>query len=122
VSETLAGLRLAHPDRRIWAVFEPRSASACRRVFQSEFARAFGDASEVIVAAVYRSALPEDDRLSGEQLVADIRSTGGRARHIPDVDAIVATIARERRAGDLVVIMSNGGFGGIHDKLLSALR
>lgn len=122
VAETLAGLRLAHPDRRIWAVFEPRSASSCRRVFQREFARAFRDASEVIVAAVYRSTLPESERLSAEQLVADIRSAGGRARYIPDVDTIVATMARERREGDLVVIMSNGAFGGIHDKLLQALR
>ncbi len=122
VTETLASVRRAHPDRRVWAVFEPRSASSCRRVFQREFARAFDHADEVVVAAVYRSSLPEAERLSPEALVADIRAAGGRARYLPDVDAIVGTIVEERRDGDLVVIMSNGGFGGIHEKLLNQLK
>jgi len=121
VAETLAALRAAHPDRRIWAVFEPRSASSCRRVFQREFARAFGPADETIIAAVFRSTLPEDQRLSAEQLVADLEAEGRHARYVPDVDDIVRAIVAERQDGDLVVIMSNGGFGGIHQKLLRAL-
>jgi UDP-N-acetylmuramate: L-alanyl-gamma-D-glutamyl-meso-diaminopimelate ligase len=121
ISETLAGLRSAFPGRRIWAVFEPRSATSCRRVFQQDFARAFEGADEVVVAAVFRSSLPESERLSAEELVTDLRSGGKRARHIPSVDDIVATIAKERRTGDLVVIMSNGGFGGIHQKLIDAI-
>ncbi len=121
VAETLSALRAANPDRRIWAVFEPRSASSCRRVFQGAFARAFGAADETIIAAVFRSNLPEDQRLSAEQLVSDLQSAGRRARYIPDVETIVSCIAAEHRAGDLVVIMSNGGFGGIHRKLLHAL-
>ena len=122
VHETLSALRTGYPGRRLWAVFEPRSASSCRRVFQDAFARAFGAADEVILAAVFRSALPEAERLDVERLVADLRSDGRRARFIPDVDGIIRAIADESRAGDIVVLMSNGAFGGIHGRLLQALR
>jgi UDP-N-acetylmuramate: L-alanyl-gamma-D-glutamyl-meso-diaminopimelate ligase len=122
VHETLSALRTGYPGRRLWAVFEPRSASSCRRVFQDDFARAFGAADEVVLAAVFRSTLPEDERLSAEQLVLDLTRQGRHARHIPEIDDIVSTIARERRDGDVVVLMLNGGFGGIHGKLLQALR
>lgn len=121
VAETLAGLRQAQPNRRIWAIFEPRSASSCRRVFQDDFGRAFSGADEVVVASVFRSTLPEAERLSEDQLVADVQRAGVHARHLPGVDAIVDAMAAEARDGDLVVIMSNGGFGGIHGKLLRAL-
>ncbi len=76
----------------------------------------------MIIAAVFRSNLPDDQRLSAEQLAADVESAGTRARHIPDVDRIVATLVAERKDGDHVVLMSNGGFGGIHGRLLDALR
>ena len=121
VRETLAALRLGYPGRRLWAVFEPRSASACRRVFQEAFADAFVGADEVIVAAVFRASLPEAERLSPEQLVEAIQARGQRARHVAAVDDIVGAIAAEARAGDVVAVMSNGGFGGIHGKLLQAL-
>jgi UDP-N-acetylmuramate: L-alanyl-gamma-D-glutamyl-meso-diaminopimelate ligase len=121
VHETLAALRSGYPGRRIWAVFEPRSASSCRRVFQDDFARAFAGADQVVVAQVFRSSLPEDQRLSAEQLVSDLQARGQRARYVPEVDDIVRTIVDEHREGDLVVIMSNGGFGGIHSRLLTAL-
>jgi UDP-N-acetylmuramate: L-alanyl-gamma-D-glutamyl-meso-diaminopimelate ligase len=121
VHETLSALRSGYPDRRIWAVFEPRSASSCRRVFQDDFARAFGAADEVIVAAVFRSSLPDSERLSAEQLVQDLRARKQRARYIAQVDDIVQTVVNEHRGGDIVVLMSNGGFGGIHRKLLKAL-
>jgi len=122
VHETLSALRNGYPERRIWAVFEPRSASSCRRVFQDDFARAFGGADEVIVAAVFRSALPEAERLDAGRLVDDLRAQGRSARHLPDNDEIIGTILREHRQGDVVVLMSNGGFGGIHGKLLQALE
>jgi UDP-N-acetylmuramate: L-alanyl-gamma-D-glutamyl-meso-diaminopimelate ligase len=122
VHETLSALRTGYPGRRVWAVFEPRSASSCRRVFQADFARAFSAADEVVLAAVFRSSLPESERLSAEQLVEDLSREGRHARHIPEIDDIVSTIVRERRDGDVVVLMSNGGFGGIHGKLLQALR
>jgi UDP-N-acetylmuramate: L-alanyl-gamma-D-glutamyl-meso-diaminopimelate ligase len=121
VRETLAALRTGYPSRRIWAVFEPRSASSCRRVFQDDFAKSFGVADEVVVAGVFRSSLPDSERLSAEELVADLRKVGQRARHISDIDGIVGVIVGEHRAGDVVVLMSNGGFGGIHQKLLQAL-
>jgi UDP-N-acetylmuramate: L-alanyl-gamma-D-glutamyl-meso-diaminopimelate ligase len=121
IAETLAGLRAANPHKRIWAIFEPRSASSSRRVFQQDFARAFGPADEVIIAPVFRTSLPESDRLSAQELVSDLKGAGQRARAAASIDDIVTTIVKERKAGDLVVFMSNGGFGGIHQKTLQAL-
>ena len=121
VAETLAGLRAANPGARIWAVFEPRSASSCRRIFQDDFARAFGPANEVLIAPVFRSTLPAGERLSVPLLVRDLTNAGQSAREPASLDEIIATIVGEHRPGDLVVLMSNGGFGGIHQKLLRAL-
>jgi UDP-N-acetylmuramate: L-alanyl-gamma-D-glutamyl-meso-diaminopimelate ligase len=121
VAETLAGVRASHPDARIWAVFEPRSASACRRVFQEDFARAFSPADEVLIAPLFRSRLPESERLSLPTLLCDLRDAGQSARAPDSIDDIISTIVTEHRPGDFVVIMSNGGFGGIHQKLLRAL-
>jgi UDP-N-acetylmuramate: L-alanyl-gamma-D-glutamyl-meso-diaminopimelate ligase len=122
IAETLAGVRRARPGSRIWAIFEPRSATSCRRVFQQAFAGAFDAADEIILAAVFRSTLPPEQRLDAEALVADVNARGRRARHVPTVPDIVDLVASEAREGDLVVIMSNGGFDGIHDKLLARLR
>jgi UDP-N-acetylmuramate: L-alanyl-gamma-D-glutamyl-meso-diaminopimelate ligase len=121
IAETLAGVRSAHPTRSIWAIFEPRSATSCRRVFQSEFARAFSAADHVILPAVFRANLPEDQRLSAEQLVADLKAADVDARFIPQTEEIVRTVQREAREGDLVIVMSNGGFDNIHQRLLTAL-
>ena len=121
VRETLEGVRGSNPARRIWALFEPRSATACRRVFQDAFAGAFGQADEVIIGRVYRSSLPEAERLSETELVAGIDAAGVRARHLADVGDIVQTVVDEARTGDLVVVMSNGPFDGIHGRLLEAL-
>jgi UDP-N-acetylmuramate: L-alanyl-gamma-D-glutamyl-meso-diaminopimelate ligase len=120
VAETIAGVRASNPGARIWAVFEPRSASSCRRVFQDDFARAFAGADEILIAPVFRSTLAESERLSTPQLVRDLNDNGQRAREA-SIDDIIEAIAREHRSGDLVLLMSNGGFGGIHQKLLQAL-
>ncbi len=122
VEETLKALRRSVGDRRIWAIFEPRSASSCRRVFQDDFARAFAGADEVVLASIFRSRLPPEERLSEAQLVADLHTRGVAARHLPTVAAIVETVAAEARHGDVIVVMSNGGFGGIHGQLLGALQ
>jgi UDP-N-acetylmuramate: L-alanyl-gamma-D-glutamyl-meso-diaminopimelate ligase len=122
IAETLAALRAARPASRIRAVFEPRSASSCRKVFQQAFADAFRAADDAIIAAVFRSTLPEAERLSAEQLVSDLQAAGTPARHVPAIDDIVDMLVRERRDGDQVVLMSNGGFGGIHGKLMAALE
>jgi UDP-N-acetylmuramate: L-alanyl-gamma-D-glutamyl-meso-diaminopimelate ligase len=124
ILETLRAVRWSYPDRRLWAVFEPRSATACRRIFQQDFARAFADseADEVLLAPVFRATLPDDERLSVEDLVRDLGRAGRRARTPGSVEDIVRTIVAEAKPGDLVVIMSNGGFEDIHDRLLAALR
>ena len=122
IAETLAGVRSAYPDRRIWAIFEPRSATSCRRVFQDEFARAFDAADRVVLPAVFRSNLPEEQRLSVGQLIEALHAAGKDARYIPKVDDIVASVAKDARPGDLVVVMSNGGFENIHQKLIDALE
>ncbi len=124
ILETLRGVRARYPDRRLWAVFEPRSATACRRVFQEDFVRAFVEsgADEIVLADVFRTTLPDDERLSVEQVVADVVRAGRHARVGGRADDIVRLIEAEAREGDVVVIMSNGGFDGIHEKLLAALR
>jgi UDP-N-acetylmuramate: L-alanyl-gamma-D-glutamyl-meso-diaminopimelate ligase len=124
VAETLAAVRAAYPGRRVWAVFEPRSASSCRKVFQRDFARAFSRdaADETLIATVFRSTLPEPERLSVEELVDEICQAGRRARHVGGADSIIDTIVAERKPGDVVVIMSNGGFDNIHRRLLARLR
>jgi UDP-N-acetylmuramate: L-alanyl-gamma-D-glutamyl-meso-diaminopimelate ligase len=122
IAETLAGVRSAYPDRRVWAIFEPRSATSCRKVFQSEFARAFDAADRVLLPPIFRSTLPDDQRLSVEQLIADLKASGKDARHLQGVQEIVDTVGREARDGDLVVVMSNGGFDNIHQRLLDGLE
>ena len=122
IGETLEGVRSAYPDRRIWAIFEPRSATSCRRIFQADFARALAKADRIILPAVFRSTLPEPERLSADILVQDLRAAGKDARYIPDTAEIVRTVAKDAGNGDLVIVMSNGGFDNIHQKLLSALE
>jgi len=119
--------------RLIQSVRESRAATAvvvsfveqpANRGEAADFERFWRDhgADEVVIAAVFRSSLPESERLSPERLVADLRTRGQRARYIPGVDDIVRTIVAEHAPGDIVVLMSNGGFGGIHHKLLDALE
>jgi UDP-N-acetylmuramate: L-alanyl-gamma-D-glutamyl-meso-diaminopimelate ligase len=124
ILETLRAVRASFPGRRVWAVFEPRSATSSRRVFQDDFERAFIDSApdEVIIAAVFRASLPDAERLQVDRLVHGIERAGVRAREIAGVPEIVRTIADESRPGDVVVIMSNGGFDNIHNRLLDALR
>jgi UDP-N-acetylmuramate: L-alanyl-gamma-D-glutamyl-meso-diaminopimelate ligase len=122
IAETLDGVRSAFPGRKVWAIFEPRSATSCRRVFQDDFARALSRADIVILPPVFRSSLPEDQRLSAEQVIADLQREGVDARYIPTTDGIVQAVATDAAKGDIVVVMSNGGFDNIHQKLLSGLE
>ena len=122
IRETLSGIRAAGFTGKIWALFEPRSATACRRIFQEDFAKALQLADEVIVTAVHRSTIPADERLSEQQLVDDLATAGVSAQFLPTIDAVVAAVAESAKPGDRVIAMSNGGFGGIHDKLLAALE
>jgi UDP-N-acetylmuramate: L-alanyl-gamma-D-glutamyl-meso-diaminopimelate ligase len=127
VRETLRALRESEQDAlaaggRLFAVFEPRSYTSRTRVFQAEFARAFEGADRVVVSAAHLPGkVPEADRLSEADLVQSIRAAGRDARFIPGVEAIVAALCQECRPGDVVAALSNGGFGGIHERLLRAL-
>jgi UDP-N-acetylmuramate: L-alanyl-gamma-D-glutamyl-meso-diaminopimelate ligase len=123
VRGTIAALAERYAGHRLWAVFEPRTNTSRRSVFQREYAEAFDMADETIIAAVdHPERAPAGERFSVEQLVEDLLGRGLSARHIPDVPDIVEIVAREARDGDVVLIMSNGAFGGIHERLLEALR
>jgi UDP-N-acetylmuramate: L-alanyl-gamma-D-glutamyl-meso-diaminopimelate ligase len=105
------------------AVFEPRSYTSRTRIFQEEFAAAFQCADLTVVAAAHLPGkVPEPQRLSEVDLARSIRERGSDARFVPEVDGIVAHLSRELRSGDRVVVLSNGSFGGIHEKLLTALE
>jgi UDP-N-acetylmuramate: L-alanyl-gamma-D-glutamyl-meso-diaminopimelate ligase len=124
VRETLRALRARYQDRRLIAVFEPRSWSSRLAVFQDDYANAFHAADYVVIAAVFDSQkVTEKGRaLDTRALIDAISQQGKPALALPDVDKIVAHIIPELRSGDVVAIMSNGGFGGIHEKILNALR
>jgi UDP-N-acetylmuramate: L-alanyl-gamma-D-glutamyl-meso-diaminopimelate ligase len=123
IAGTLKALRARYPGSRLWAILEPRSNTLRRRVLQSDLARSLAQADEIIVAAVFRSeSLPENERLELPALAAEIKQNGRPARLLADADSIVNTIAPELRSGDVVAILSNGGFGGIYEKLPARLR
>jgi UDP-N-acetylmuramate: L-alanyl-gamma-D-glutamyl-meso-diaminopimelate ligase len=124
VRETLRALRARYLDRRLIAVFEPRSWSSRLAVFQHDYANAFAAADYVVIAAVFDSQkVTEKGRaLNTAELIDAISRQGKPAFALPDADQIVAHILPELRSGDVVAIMSNGGFGGIHEKILAALH
>ena len=122
VRGTIAALAEQFAGNRLWAVFEPRTNTSRRAIFQADYAEAFDQADEIIVAAVdHPERAPEGDRFSAERLVEDLKHRGLSARYIPEVSGIVETIARESRDGDVVLVMSNGSFGGLHQRLLDRL-
>jgi UDP-N-acetylmuramate: L-alanyl-gamma-D-glutamyl-meso-diaminopimelate ligase len=123
IAGTLKALRERYPGSRLWAILEPRSNTLRRRVLQSDLARSLAGADEIVVAGVFRSeAIPQNERLELPALAQEIEQNGRRARLLPDADAIVESVAREMRSGDVVAILSNGGFGGIYEKLPARLR
>jgi UDP-N-acetylmuramate: L-alanyl-gamma-D-glutamyl-meso-diaminopimelate ligase len=128
IRETLRALRSAYPDtgsggRRLWAVLEPRSNTLRRNVFEQALVESLALADRSVLAGVFQSdAIPASERLHPEHIVAALRARGLMSDLYGDADAIVAAIAPELRAGDVVAILSNGGFGGIYDKLPKALQ
>jgi UDP-N-acetylmuramate: L-alanyl-gamma-D-glutamyl-meso-diaminopimelate ligase len=123
IYETLVGIRQGYPGGRVWAVFEPRSATSRRNIFQNAFVRAFSEADEVILADLYApEKIQPQDRLDPTKLVEDLRHLGKSARFIPTADEIVLHLRSHLRPRDIVCIMSSGGFGDIHSKLLAALQ
>jgi UDP-N-acetylmuramate: L-alanyl-gamma-D-glutamyl-meso-diaminopimelate ligase len=125
VAGTLAAMRARYPGRRLWGVFEPRSNTSRRRVFQREYVAALAAADRVIVGGVFQKesdAVGSDDLFSPEQLVADLRQRGIAADAIGGAEAIAAAIAAAAAPDDVVVLMSNGAFGGLRSRLVAALQ
>jgi UDP-N-acetylmuramate: L-alanyl-gamma-D-glutamyl-meso-diaminopimelate ligase len=123
IAGTLTALRSRYPGARLWAILEPRSNTLRRNVFQDDLANSLALADEVVLAAIFKSdAIPEAERLDLDVVAAQIEKQGKPARVIADADSIVATTAPEMRPGDVVAILSNGGFGGIYEKLPQRLK
>ncbi|MEO8427734.1 MAG: UDP-N-acetylmuramate:L-alanyl-gamma-D-glutamyl-meso-diaminopimelate ligase [Verrucomicrobiota bacterium] len=119
IRETLRALRVKFPGQRIWAVFEPRSNTTRRNVFQTELAEALLLADAIIVTEVARlELLAPHERLDPAKLMRDLQASGKPSSYLPTVDAIVEHLAGAAKPGDVVSVFSNGGFGGIHEKLL----
>ena len=123
IRETLRALRAVYPQGRIWAVLEPRSNTLRRKVLAGDLVESLRQADQVLLAGVYQQQrIPEDERLHPEEVVAALNAAGTPAQLCPDVEAILSSIAPRVEAGDVVAILSNGGFDGIYEKLPSRLH
>jgi UDP-N-acetylmuramate: L-alanyl-gamma-D-glutamyl-meso-diaminopimelate ligase len=123
IAGTLKALRSRYPGARLWVILEPRSNTLRRNVLQHDLARSLAAADEVVVANVFKSeSIPEKERMDVAALAAEVQKQGRRARIVPDADEIVQIVAPEMRPGDVVAILSNGGFGGIYEKLPQRLK
>jgi UDP-N-acetylmuramate: L-alanyl-gamma-D-glutamyl-meso-diaminopimelate ligase len=123
IEQTIRALRSRYPQSRLWLILEPRSNTLRRNVLQEVLAQSLAQADQVVVAAIFKSeAIPENERLDLNRVVAQIQQNGKQARILADADAIVDAIAPELRPRDVVAILSNGGFGGIYEKLPQRLR
>jgi UDP-N-acetylmuramate: L-alanyl-gamma-D-glutamyl-meso-diaminopimelate ligase len=123
IRETITALRARYPDSKLWIILEPRSNTMRRRVLQDDLAASLALSDEVILANVYKSeAIPDHERMDLTQVISTVGGKGIRARILADADSIVQVAAPEMKAGDVVAILSNGGFGGIYEKLPNRLR
>jgi UDP-N-acetylmuramate: L-alanyl-gamma-D-glutamyl-meso-diaminopimelate ligase len=123
IAETLRAARRRHPGRRLWAILEPRSWSLRRNIFQDRLAASFEAADEVVIAAVFGEAeVPPEIRLDPEAVVRDLGSRGKPARCLAAVPEIVRYLSVNALPGDVIAVLSNGGFGGLHEALLAALE
>jgi len=123
IEQTIRALRARYANRRLWVILEPRSNTMRRNVLQDALAQSLSLADQVVVAAIFKSeAIPENERLNLNRVMQQIKEHGKAARILADADTIVSTIAPELRGGDVVAILSNGGFGGIYEKLPERLR
>jgi UDP-N-acetylmuramate: L-alanyl-gamma-D-glutamyl-meso-diaminopimelate ligase len=123
IAGTLKALRARYRGRRLWAVLEPRSNTLRRKVFEEELAESLAHADQVVLAGVFKSdAIAEAERLDPQKVIAKLNASGTPARLLASADAIVDAIAPELRHGDVVAILSNGGFGGIYEKLPARLN
>ncbi|MGH7817172.1 MAG: glutamate ligase domain-containing protein, partial [Candidatus Binatia bacterium] len=124
VRETIDAVRAAYAGRRLWAIFEPRSNTSKRNIFEKEFAAALARADKAIVAGVYQpEKVPQGERLSVESLVREINRLSGdrRALVIESATEIANHVGQNARSGEVLLVMSNGGFDAVHEKILQAL-
>jgi UDP-N-acetylmuramate: L-alanyl-gamma-D-glutamyl-meso-diaminopimelate ligase len=122
VRETVKGIKSKYKGRKLFGVFEPRSATSRRKVFQKDYVDAFQECDEILLAKAFdQSKIDSENRFSSEELIEDLRRTKKSANAYDNVDQIVADLSAKTHAGDLILIMSNGGFDGIYQKLLTAL-
>jgi UDP-N-acetylmuramate: L-alanyl-gamma-D-glutamyl-meso-diaminopimelate ligase len=118
IRETLKALRGAYPDARLWAVLEPRSNTLRRNVFERELIKSLLLADHIVLAGVFKQeSIPENERLHPEAVIDGLKQSGKDAALYANADAIVEAISPELRSGDVVAILSNGGFDGIYEKL-----
>jgi len=123
IAATLTALRTRYAGRRLWAILEPRSNTLRRNVFQHELAQSLAVADEIVVADVFQSSsIAESERLDPALVVAELNNSSHPARLLANADVIVDAIALDVRSGDVVAILSNGGFGGIYEKLPARLK
>jgi UDP-N-acetylmuramate: L-alanyl-gamma-D-glutamyl-meso-diaminopimelate ligase len=123
IRETLRALRAAYPGRRLWAVLEPRSNTLRRNVFERELVESLALADRIVLAAVFKQeSIPAEERLHPEAVMLALAAAGHEAALYAHADEIVSNIAPELASGDVVAILSNGGFEGIYEKLPAALR
>jgi len=122
IRETLLALRCRYPKGRLWAIFEPRTNTTRRSVFQNELPEALSLADGVVMAPVARlDQIPDNDRLDPVKVIKTIEEAGKPAFYESNIDDIIKRVKPLASTGDAVVVFSNGGFGGIHDKLLKEL-
>jgi UDP-N-acetylmuramate: L-alanyl-gamma-D-glutamyl-meso-diaminopimelate ligase len=118
IAATLTALRVRYPESRLWAIFEPRSNTLRRKVLQNDLVASLALADQVIITPIFKpEAVPENERLTTASVVRGVTKAGRPAREMEDADAIVQAVAPELQSGDVVAILSNGGFGGIYEKL-----
>ncbi|MFN7730019.1 MAG: UDP-N-acetylmuramate:L-alanyl-gamma-D-glutamyl-meso-diaminopimelate ligase [Bdellovibrio sp.] len=122
VRETILGIQAKYPKKKFFSVFEPRSATSRRKVFQQDYLTAFSGAHETLIAQAFdQSKIDAGDRFSSDELVAELKARGGKAGVFTSADEIVGYLLQQSKPGDGILIMSNGGFDGIYQKLLSGL-
>ena len=123
VAKTIASMRERFPGRRLWAIFEPRSNTSRRNFFQKEFADALVGADRVVLASPFNAeAIAKEERFDSSEVADSAMRRGTDAHHIPDTEHIVEFVIRSVAAGDVILVMSNGGFDGLTAKLSSALE
>jgi UDP-N-acetylmuramate: L-alanyl-gamma-D-glutamyl-meso-diaminopimelate ligase len=127
IATTVAGAKKRYPGQRVWALFEPRSISSSRKEFEDGYIEAFHQADRVLIGPVfykerYATRYGLDKMMSVETILERLNEDRIQAEHIEDFDGIARHIAAEAKEGDVVLVMSSGAFGGVHEKILVALR